>query len=134
MIRMSERTNFRPSAEAKGYLDKLKDDHIFGRSVDGYAFAAAVAMKEAADIDALTIRNRTDLTEVATLDDEVRLALESGAIVMQKRRQLPAPADGAAMVEIVSKYAEVGIVMLRERWNGKTALQIQHEIKKLMVG
>ena len=82
MKRMEKEAMVRPTSEAKGYLDHLKKLSVFRRAVDAYAFAAAFAMNQGMDISAVALKGRYDLTDVGTLDEEVRLALEAGAAQM----------------------------------------------------
>ena len=132
MKRLNEDTSFRPSAEAKGYLDVLKKTGVFRRSVDGYAFAAAYALKNNSDISQVELRGRSELVAVGALDEEVRLALEAGVHATLKRAGLPEPVDSAMVLDYVTKYAEAGLLVLKERWAGKTGLQIQDDIRKII--
>ena len=132
MKQMDKNASFRPTAEAKGYLDELKSAKVFRRAVDAYAFAAAYALKNSADISQVSLRGRSELVNVSILDNEVCLALEAGVHAVLKRTGQPEPADKAAVLEFVTKYAEGGIRLLKERWAGKTGLQIQDDIRKLM--
>lgn len=132
MKQMDKSASFRPTAEAKGYLDELKNAKVFRRAVDAYAFAAAYALKNKADISQVSLRGRSELVNVSILDNEVCLALEAGVHAVLKRTGQPEPADKAAVLEFVTRYAEAGIGLLRERWAGKTGLQIQDDIRKLM--
>ena len=132
MKQMNKNASFRPTAEAKGYLDELKNIKVFHRSVDAYVFAAAYALKNKADISQVSLRGRSELVDIRILDDEVCLALEAGIHIVLRRAGQPEPADEATVLELVTKYAEAGIGMLRERWAGKTGLQIQDDIRKLI--
>lgn len=132
MKRMEQDAAVRPTSEAKGYLDYLKQQSVFRRLVDGYAFAAAFAMNQGMDISEVSLRGRSELTNVGTLDEEVRLALEAGATVMVRRNGLPELTDSANVLDLVTKYAEVGLKTLKERWSGKSGLQIQNDIQKIL--
>jgi hypothetical protein len=131
---MEQKAAIRPTSEAKGYLDYLKRQSVFRRAVDGYAFAAAFAMNQGMNISEVSLRSssRSELTDVETLDEEVRLALEAGATVMVRRNGLPELTDSASVIDLVTKYAEVGLQTLKERWSGKSGLQIQNDIKKIL--
>jgi hypothetical protein len=132
MKRMDQDAVIRPTSEAKGYLDYLKKQSVFRRAVDAYAFAAAFAMNQGSDISEVSLRGRSDLTDVGTLDEEVRLALEAGVTVLARRNGLPELIDSASIVDLVTKYAEVGLQTLKERWSGKSSLQIQNDIQKIL--
>ena len=84
------------------------------------------------DISQVSLRGRSELVDVSILDNEVRLALEAGVHAVLRRARLPEPTDEAAVLEFVTKYAEIGVGLLRERWAGKTGLQIQDDIRKLI--
>ena len=45
MMRLNKKQKFRPSSDAKAFLQYLKERAVFGRQIDAYAFAAAYAMK-----------------------------------------------------------------------------------------
>lgn len=121
----------RPTSEAKGYLDHLKKQSVFSNSADAYAFAAAFAMNQGMDVSAVSLKGRSDLTEMDTLDDKVRLALEAGAAVLARRNGVDLT-DSADVLDLVTKYAEVGLQSLKERWRGKSGLQIQNDIQKIL--
>lgn len=131
MKRMERDAAIRPTSEAKGYLDHLRQQSVFRRAVDAYAFAAAFAMNQGMDISAVSLKGRSELTNVGTLDDEVCLALEAGAAVLARRNGVELT-DSASVIDLVTKYAEVGLPALKERWSGKSGLQIQNDIQKLL--
>ena len=131
MKRMEKDAMIRPTSEAKGYLDHLKKQSVFRRAVDAYAFAAAFAMNQGMDISTVSLKGRYDLTDVGTLDEEVRLALEAGAAVLAKRNGLELT-DSSSVIDVVTKYAEAGLPALKERWSGKSGLQIQNDIQKIL--
>lgn len=130
---MNDGANVRPSAIAKGYMDALIKNGSFSRSIDAYVFAAAFAMRLDLDNEDANLKARGDLVAVRIIDDEVRLALECSVLAIRKRKSLEPLVDGSAVLEQVTKYAEVGLVALKQRWEGKTSLQIQHDIKNLLV-
>jgi len=132
MIRLDKTRKFRPSSDAKGFLAYLKERAVFDRQIDAYAFAAAYAIKNNADISEISLKGRSDLEEVGTLDDEVCLALEAGIHAIQKRNGQPVPQDNQTLMDLLTRYAEVGLAMLREKWLGKTGIQIQDDIRKLV--
>lgn len=100
--------------------------------VDAYLFAAAHALKEDLDISEVTLNNRQELIEIGQVSPDVRLALEAGVHIICKRNYLPEPADGKEVLEILCKYAEVGLQELKERWEGKTYNQIQVDIQRII--
>jgi hypothetical protein len=132
MIRLDKTRKFRPSSDAKGFLAYLKERAVFGRQIDAYAFAAAYAIKNNADISEVSLKGRSDLEEVGTLDDEVCLALEAGIHAIQKRNGQPVPQDNQTLMDLLTRYAEAGLTVLREKWSGKTAIQIQDDIRKIV--
>lgn len=133
MMRLNKKQKFRPSSEAKAFLQYLKERAVFGRQIDAYAFAAAYAMKNNIDISEVSIKDRSDMEEAGTLDDEVRLALEAGIHALCKRNGQPEPEDSNKLMDYVTKYSEVGIFSLKEKWSGKTGIQIQDDIQKILV-
>ncbi len=133
MKRIEITQKFVATSEAKGYLDYLKKKQIFKRAIDAYAFAATYAMKQNADISKLLTNRSNSLAEVFRLDEDVRLALEAGVHVIRKRNNQPEPKDSAEVLEILTKYAEVGIQLLQQKWKDKTsASQIQRDIWQII--
>lgn len=133
MKRIEITQKFVATSEAKGYLDYLKKKQIFKRAIDAYAFAATYAMKQNADISQPLTSRSNSLAEVFRLDEDVRLALEAGVHVIRKRNSQPEPKDSAEVLEIVTKYAEVGIQLLQKKWQDKTsASQIQKDIWQII--
>jgi hypothetical protein len=49
----------RPTSEAKGYLDYLKQQSVFRRAVDAYAFAAAFAMNQWLDMSEVSLMKKS---------------------------------------------------------------------------
>lgn len=131
MLHLDPKATFRPTPEAKGYLDVLKKNGAFGRAVDAYVFAAAYALKNNAEISPLSSRGRQDLVLVGVVDEDVRLALEAGVHAVLKHNGTE-PKDSREVLEIVTQYAEAGLKLLKKRWDGKTGLQIQDDIQKLI--
>ena len=132
MMRLNKRQKFRPSSEAKAFLQYLKERAVFGRQIDAYAFAAAYAMKNNLGISDAALKGRSDMEEVGTLDDEVCLALEASIHALYKRSSQPEPENSQALMDAVTRYSEVGLMALKEEWSGKTAIQIQDSIRKLL--
>lgn len=132
MKRMNTDGKFRVTSKAKGYLDYLKQNRVFPRAVDAYAFAAAYALKNCTEISPATHDKRHDMVEVFRLDDNVRLALEAGVYAVLKRNGQPEPTNSKEVFNLVSKYAEAGLDILKERWAEKTRSQIQDDIQKII--
>ncbi|NEP79507.1 MAG: hypothetical protein F6K17_03210 [Okeania sp. SIO3C4] len=134
MKRIDPKATIRPTPEAKGYLDTLKSQAVFGRMVDAYVFAAAYAIKQNADISQVPLKGRQDIVYINTVDDEVRLALEAAVHAITKRNGQPQPTESREVLEIITKYAEVGLNLLKVRWEGKTGTQIQDDIRRIITG
>lgn len=133
MKRIEISQKFAATSEAKGYLDYLKKKQVFKRAIDAYAFAATYAMKQNADISQPISGRSNSLAEVFRLDKDVLLTLEAGIHVMCKRNNRPEPKDSAEVLEIVTKYAEVGIQLLQDKWKDKTsASQIQQDVWQMI--
>ncbi len=134
MKRLDITKKFIATSEAKGYLDDLVDKkQVFKRAIDAYAFAAAYAMKQNADISQSLSTRSKSLVEVYRLDDNVRLALEAGVYAIRKRNNELEPEDSAEVFKLVTKYAEVGIRLLQQKWNDKTSTsQIQKDIWQII--
>lgn len=130
MMRLNKKQKFRPSSDAKAFLQYLKERAVFGRQIDAFAFAAAYAMKNNLDISDVTLKGRSDMEEVGTLDDEVCLALEAGLHALYQRNGESEPEDPQMLMDAITRYGEVGLIILREQWYGKTAIQIQDSIRK----
>lgn len=132
MMRFNPRQKFRPSSEAKAFLQYLKERAVFGRQIDAYAFAAAYAMRNNFDISEVSIKDRSDMEEVGTLDNEVRLALEAGIHSLNKRNGMSQIEDPQRLMDLASRYAETGLMHLQSQWLGKTSIQIQDQIRLIV--
>lgn len=132
MKRLDIKAKFSATAKAKGYLDYLLNNRVFQRAIDAYAFAAAYAIKNNAEIPQVINGRSNSLAEVFRLDENVRLALEAGVYSVCKRNGQPEPADSAAVFDLVTKYAEIGLELLQKKWEGKTRTQIQIDIQKII--
>ena len=130
MMRFNTRQKFRPSSDAKAFLQYLKERAVFARQIDAYAFAAAYAMKNNLDISDLSIKDRSDMEEVGSLDDEVCLALEAGIHALLKREGKELPQNNQELMSLATNYGEAGLIHLKEKWSRKTAIQIQDLIRK----
>jgi hypothetical protein len=60
------------------------------------------------------------------------LALEAGVHAICKRNGLPEPTDSREVLEILSQYAEAGLKILKQRWDGKVGIQIQNDVRKII--
>lgn len=132
MKHIDPKATVRPTPEVKGYLDVLKKNGAFGRAIDAYVFAAAYALKNNAEISKVPSRGRQDLVYIGIVDEDVRLALEAGVHAVLKRNGKPEPKDSREVLEIVTQYAEAGLKLLKERWEGKTGLQIQDDVRRII--
>ena len=132
MKHIDPKATIRPTPEAKGYLNVLKENGVFSRAIDAYVFAAAYALKKHAKISPVSSRGRQDLVYIGIVDDDVRLALEAGVHAVLKHNRQPEPKDSREVLEILTQYAEAGFQLLKERWKGKTCLQIQDDIRKII--
>jgi hypothetical protein len=132
MKRIDITQKFVATAEAKGYLDYLIAKQVFKRAIDAYAFAAAYAIEQNAEIPQTLSGRSNSLAEVFRLDEDVRFALEAGIHVIRKRNNQPEPQDSTEVFELVTKYAEIGLQILKQKWQGKTQVQIQDDIRKII--
>jgi hypothetical protein len=133
MKRIEITQKFIATSEAKGYIDYLKKKQVFKRAIDAYAFAAAYAIKQNADIFPSLSQRSNSLAEVFRLEDEVRLALEAGVYAIRKKNNELEPQDSAEVLELVTKYAEAGIRLLQQKWHDKTSTsQIQKDIWQII--
>lgn len=126
---------FRPTPEAREYVKWLSETKkIFPRMIDAYLFAAAFAIKNDLDIFPIPSKDRQHIVVnlLSLIDDEVRLALEAGVYVIRKRNNLPQPNNSDELIEIISQYAEAGIIHLKQKWQGKVVNQIQDDIRKIL--
>ncbi|MGF1478375.1 MAG: hypothetical protein ACFB4I_02635 [Cyanophyceae cyanobacterium] len=132
MKRLEITAKFSATATSKGYLDYLLRNQIFQRAIDAYAFAAAYALKNNVKIpQVLTVKSHS-LAEVFRLDNDVRLALEAGVYAVCKRNGQPEPTSSAEVFDLVSKYAEAGLILLQKKWEEKTRAQIQNDVQKII--
>lgn len=121
----------RPTPEAKGYLEVLKNNGSFNRMIDAYIFAASYAMKK--DIELLPLpTGRSDLVSLSLIDEDIRLALEASIHILCQRKGENKPSDSKEILDILTQYAEAGIKVLKHRWKGKVGIQIQDDIRRIV--
>ncbi|MBF2019817.1 MAG: hypothetical protein IGR93_06855 [Hydrococcus sp. C42_A2020_068] len=132
MKRIDPATTIRPTPEANGYLKVLKNNGAFGRMVDAYLFAAAYAIKNNVDVASIPSQGRQDLINIGIVDDEVRLSLEAGIHAICKRNSRSEPTDSREIMEILTQYAEAGLKLLKQRWEGKVGIQIQDDVRRII--
>jgi hypothetical protein len=131
MQRFDPNAIVRPTPEAKGYLELLKNNGAFSRMIDAYVFAASYAMKHHLEILPLP-PGRQELVSLSLIDEDIRLALEASIhIICQHCGESP-PADGREILDILTQYAEAGIKVLKQRWKGKVGIQIQDDIRRIV--
>ena len=133
MKQIDSAATIRPTPEARGYLDRLKEKDIFDRMIDAYLFAAAYAIKNNLQLSKITSRGRQPLFKDLTLvDEEVLLALAAGIHVIRKRNGQDEPRNTEELLEILTQYAEVGLEELKQKWEGKVGIQIQSDISNII--
>lgn len=133
MKKIDSAATIRPTPEARGYLDRLKEKDIFDRMIDAYLFAAAYGIKNNLQIFELPSRGRQNLVVDLTLvDRDVLLALAAGIHVIRKRNGQDEPRDSEELLEILTQYAEVGLEELKQKWEGKVGSQIQTDISNII--
>ena len=122
----------RASTEAHSYLKLLQKIGVFKQMIDGYMFAAAYSIKSNLNIDITLTEKPHKVARINVIDDNVRLALEARIHTICKRNNQPPPEDSKEVLEILSRYAEVGLKALKQRWEGKINIQIQDDIRKII--
>jgi hypothetical protein len=132
MKRIDTRESIRPTIQANNYLKSLKEKGVFERTIDAYLFAAAYAIKHNLEIASIPSRDRQTHVMMNIVNEDVRLALEAGIHAIRKRNQQLEPENSREVLEIITQYAEAGVESLRQRWEGKTAIQIQYDISKII--
>ena len=132
MKRINPKTVIRSSTEARAYLKLLKDNGVFEQMVDGYMFAAAYAIKNNLDISLEPVNKKHDIAIMNVVNETIRLSLEAGIYAMCKRNEQSQPEDSKEVLDILTKYAEVGLKALKQRWEGKISIQIQNDICKII--
>lgn len=131
MQRLDSSAIVRPTPEAKGYLEVLKNNGSFVRMIDAYIFAASFAMKQNLEILPLPT-GRSDLVQLNLLDDDILLALAASICIIRQRRGESAPTESREILDVLTQYAEAGIKVLRQRWEGKVGIQIQNDIRRMI--
>jgi hypothetical protein len=132
MKRIDPTATIRPTPEANGYLKVLKNNGAFSRMVDAYLFAAAYAIKNNVDVASIPSQGRQDLINIGIVDDDVRLSLEAGIHAICKRNGRSEPTDSREVMEILTQYAEAGLKLLKQRWEGKVGIQIQDDVRRII--
>lgn len=132
MKRINPKAVFSSSVEASGYLKLLKNNEIFKHMIDAYLFAAAYALKNNLEIGNLSSNQSQDVARIDVVDEKVILALEAGVYAIRKRNDQPQPSNSREVLEIITQYAETGLSVLKQRWDGKISIQIQDDIRKII--
>jgi hypothetical protein len=132
MKRIDPTATVRPTSEANGYLKVLKNNGAFNRMIDAYLFAAAYGIKNNIDVVPISSQGRQDLINIGIVEDDVRLALEAGVYAICKRNNQSEPTDSREVLEILTQYAEAGLKLLKQRWEGKVRIQIQDDVRKII--
>lgn len=134
MKRMNPDSKVSATADAKGFLDFLATKSgAFQRRVDAMAFGAAYAMHKNIDPEYSKFAGaKSDLVDVNSLSNDVRLALECGIHSMCKKRGLPLPEKESDVLSLFQKNAEAGLYALKGRWEGKSKAQILDDVRKLV--
>ena len=44
----------------------------------------------------------------------------------------PEPKDSREVLEILTQYAETGLKLLKQQWEGKVGIQIQNDVRKII--
>lgn len=132
MKRINPRAVISSNVEANGYLKLLKNNGVFEHMIDGYMFAAAYAIKNNLDISHILVSKHQDIALMDVVDDKVRLALEAGIYAICKLNNQPQPTNEREVLEILTRYAEAGLMSLKQRWEGKVSTQIQDDIRKII--
>lgn len=133
MKRIDPTATIGTTPEANGYLEFLKSNGAFSRKIDAYLFAAAYAIKNNVAIYPIPSRSRQDLAIIGRVaDSDVLLALEAGIYAIRKRNGLSELEDGREVLEILIQYAEAGLKILKQRWEGKVGIQIQDDVRKII--
>lgn len=131
MQRFDPNAIVRPTPEAKGYLEVLKNNGAFSRMIDAFVFAASYAMKHNLEILPLP-SGRSELVSLSLIDEDIRLALEASIHIIRQRRGESSPSDSRELLDILTQYAEAGLKTLKQRWDGKVGIQIQDDIRRLV--
>ncbi len=132
MQQIDPTTAIRPTPEAKGYLTVLKNNKAFDRMIDAYLLAAAYAIKHNVDAPTVSSQGRQDLVALSIVDNSVRLALAAGIHAICQRNGQPEPADEKEVLEMLTQYAEAGLKLLKQRWEGKVGIQIQDDVRRIL--
>lgn len=132
MKRINPKAVISSSTETHGYLTLLQDNGVFKHMVDGYMFAAAYAIKNNLDISLESVNKKHDIAIMNVVDENVRLALEAGIYAIRKRNNQSQPKNNKEALDILTRYAEVGLKALKQRWEGKVSIQIQDDIRKII--
>lgn len=131
MQRLDTSAIVRPTPEAKGYLEVLKNNGAFVRMIDAYIFAASYAMKYNLEILPLPT-GRSDLVQLNLLDEDILLALAASIHIVRQRRGESPLTESREVLDILTQYAEAGIKVLKQRWEGKVGIQIQDDIRRII--
>lgn len=83
-------------------------------------------------IDPTAIIRLTPEVNIWIVKDDVRLGLEAGVHAICKRNDRSESVDSREVMEILSQYAEAGLKILKQRWEGKVGIQIQDDVRRII--
>ncbi len=130
MIKLRETDRLYLSPETIGYSDKLKEEGTFSRRVDlltlGFAYAVRNNFEPAQDI-----KKREELIAAGSIDEDLRLAIESTATWYSRQRKWELPDSERKLLDFICRLGISGVRALKERWEGKTKSQIHLDIIQL---
>ena len=133
MISLDSNYKVRPTQTAHTYLKHLKEkEKVFDRMIDAYLFAAAYALKEELEIESLTGSSRQDLVDLSIVDKDVLMSLSAGIYIVCQHKGQSQPKDSKDVGELLTQYAEAGLMYLQKLWKNKIKDQIYLDVIKFM--
>ena len=118
------------SEDLTGFSDKIVNQGTLSRRIDlvflGFSYAVNNRLEPAEDY------KRHQLIQVASIDSDTLLALESVAHWYAKELQLDGIDNEASLLEFICALGINGVRALRDRWKNKSKSQIQFDILSIV--
>ncbi len=129
LVQLEAGDNLYLDENVAGFTKQLTDDGVVERQVDLLLVGVAYAIrKRLVPLDSL---KRHDLVRVASIDPDVRLAVETGLAWYSREKQLVEPETPKELLDLLARMGSVGLFTLKEDWESLTLGQIRLKLLKL---
>jgi hypothetical protein len=128
MLRMNDADNTFITEDVAGFAKRLTDDGIFPRQLDFLLLGFSYAVRNR--IPPMEKGKRHDLTEVAAVTEDIRVAVEVVAPWYARQLGIDPPGDERSLLDFICRVGSAGIKALQKEWKDRSKSQIQSWILK----